>query len=89
VKHQGWFHQKYYGADLEVVAAGQEVVKILDITDGIATYRRYILNPMGLRVLWDAVPQIESIRTAPIGSLHGACNEWEWRRRLWLSQIAS
>jgi hypothetical protein len=68
VRHAGAFVACDY--EIPVTASGNKIIEILDITAGIATYRQYVVNPVGVRVTYQ-VSQIEWRQTMAIGSLRG------------------
>jgi hypothetical protein len=47
-----------------VTATGHEIIDVLEVEDGLAKFRHYIVNPVGVRVSWLAVPQYERVQQA-------------------------
>jgi hypothetical protein len=64
VNHSGKFTPKSYYSDpgeVTVSAFGREIIEVLNVADGLATYRHYVMNPVGVRLSWSAVPQIDAV----------------------------
>ena len=46
---------------LKVTGTGHEIIEVLEVGDGLAKFRQYIVNPSGVRLSWLAVPKFETI----------------------------
>lgn len=68
VNHNGRFvvHPYYQERSfvIPVTATGHEIIDVLELEDGLAKFRHYIVNPAGVRLSWLAVPQYERIQQA-------------------------
>lgn len=66
VNYDEWFQAYSYKYnetfDIPVTAIGQEIIDVLDIEDGLAQFRHYIVNPVGVRLSWLKVPRYETIQ---------------------------
>ena len=53
----------YYSdpGEVTVSASGREVIEVVSVTDGIVSYRHFVTNPVGVRVCWKVIPQIDVI----------------------------
>ena len=66
VNHDGKFTPNSYFSDpgeVTVSAFGREIIEVPNATDGLATYRHYVMNPVGVRLSWSAIPQIDEVET--------------------------
>jgi hypothetical protein len=57
--------------EIPVIATGYEVIDVLEVTDGAARYRQYLVNPDGELVTVHFAPQYETIWSMPSGRLRG------------------
>jgi hypothetical protein len=70
-----------FGMDeIPVTASGLEFIEVLDVTDGTARYRRYLVNPDVELVRVSFAPQYETIWSKPAGQLHGTIKRMKLER---------
>jgi hypothetical protein len=58
--------------EIPVIATGMEVIEVLEVADGAAQYRQYLVNPDGELVTVHFAPQYETIWSMPVGRLRGS-----------------
>jgi hypothetical protein len=65
VNHDGRFEAYSYRYNktcvIPVTGTGHEIIDVLEIEDGLARFRHYIVNPVGVRLSWMSVPKFESV----------------------------
>jgi hypothetical protein len=44
-----------------VTGTGHEIIDVLEIADGLARFRHYIVNPVGVRLSWSSAPRFETV----------------------------
>jgi hypothetical protein len=65
VNHDGRFeaysyrYNKSFG--VPVTGTGHEIIDVLEIEDGLARFRHYIVNPVGVRLSWSSAPSFETV----------------------------
>jgi hypothetical protein len=73
VNHDGRFEAYSYRYNKSVVipvtGTGHEIIDVLEIEDGLAKFRHYIVNPVGVRLSWLAVPKFETVNQVRAGAL--------------------
>jgi hypothetical protein len=66
--------------EIPVTAHGIERIEVLDVTDGAARYRQYLINPDGEIVTVRFAPQYETIWSMPAGRLRGTIKRMKMER---------
>ena len=66
--------------EIPVTANGIERIEVVDVTDGIASYRQYLVNPDGEIVRVSFAPQYGNIWTVPAGRLRGIIKRMKMAR---------
>ena len=65
MNHDGRFEAYTYRYNKSVVIpvtrTGHEIIEVLEIEDGLAKFRHYIVNPVGVRLSWLSVPKFETV----------------------------
>ena len=65
VNHDGRFEAYSYRYNKSVVipvmGTGHEIIEVLETGDGLAKFRHYIVNPVGVRLSWMAVPKFDTV----------------------------
>jgi hypothetical protein len=65
VNHDGRFEAYSYKHNKSVVipvtATGHEIIDVLETNDGLVKFRHYIVNPVGVRLSWLAVPKFDTV----------------------------
>jgi hypothetical protein len=67
--------------EIPVTATGTEVIEILEVTDGAARYRQYLVNPDGELVTVHFAPQYDTIWSMPSGRLRGTIKHMKMGRK--------
>jgi hypothetical protein len=65
VSHDGRFEAYSYRHNMSfivsVTGTGHEIIDVLEINDGLAKFRHYIVNPAGVRLSLLSVPKFETV----------------------------
>jgi hypothetical protein len=73
INHDGRFEAFSYRLNKSVVVPvtgkGREIIDVLDVEDGLARYRHYIVNPAGVRLSWNSAPQFDTINQVRVSAL--------------------
>jgi hypothetical protein len=73
VNHDGRFEAYSYRFNKSVVipvtGTGHEIIEVLETGDGLAKFRHYIVNPVGVRLSWLAVPKFETVNQVRAATL--------------------
>lgn len=66
--------------EIPATASGIERIEVLHITDAVASYRQYLVNPDGDVVKVSFAPQYGNVWTAPVGRLRGIIKRMKMER---------
>jgi|SoiMethySBSTD1v2_1073268.scaffolds.fasta_scaffold1311796_2 hypothetical protein len=66
--------------EIHATANGIERIEVLDVTDDIASYRQYLVNPDGDIVRVSFAPQYGNVSTMPVGRLRGIIKRMKMAR---------
>jgi hypothetical protein len=67
-------------AEIPVTTNGIEVIEVLDVADGTARYRHYLVNPDGELIRVSFASQYDTIWSVPYGRLRGMIKRMKMAR---------